>query len=303
MSNNLVERILKWAEYDRLVRVSNAVDSRTMADCDAHIDERHAAVEAFDAYVFLAEEAGPRPTKAELVDLATSTTPPGLCWHLGGYSPVESWQCELPVGHDGDDHSGEGCTWTEGRPYTGLNGGYSAEPGLDSNRLIERRMLPIPPDGAFCDHSTMTQCCEDIECGHLFCPCGISWDEESEGHFTMDDMIFIDDELAIGDLGKSTPRFVEPTDRSVDPMDRAPFLRERWQPGIRAPLNRAESDLLSDIYRWPEPDYSVKPLALEPFIKTKSKYGRSPKSTSLDRNGRVRAKVLREAGHRRHGAS
>jgi hypothetical protein len=30
-----------------------------------------------------------------------------------------------------------------------------------------------------CDHSAMTECCDG--CGHFSCPCGITWDEGSEG--------------------------------------------------------------------------------------------------------------------------
>lgn len=43
------------------------------------------------------------------------------------------------------------------------------------------RMLPIPPLGAFCDHAAMVECCEG--CGHFSCPCGVEWDDGSEGEF------------------------------------------------------------------------------------------------------------------------
>ena len=42
-----------------------------------------------------------------------------------------------------------------------------------------RRMLAIPPAGAFCDHRKMREC--HSGCGHFSCPCGVSWDEGAEG--------------------------------------------------------------------------------------------------------------------------
>lgn len=44
-----------------------------------------------------------------------------------------------------------------------------------------RRTLAIPPAGAFCDHASMVECCDG--CGHFSCPCGVDWDEGSEGGF------------------------------------------------------------------------------------------------------------------------
>lgn len=44
-----------------------------------------------------------------------------------------------------------------------------------------RRVVAIPPLGAFCDHAKMTECCDG--CGHFSCACGVAWDEESEGGF------------------------------------------------------------------------------------------------------------------------
>ena len=41
--------------------------------------------------------------------------------------------------------------------------------------------LAFMPAGAECDHSAMTECCPG--CGHLSCPCGITWDEGSEGEW------------------------------------------------------------------------------------------------------------------------
>lgn len=43
------------------------------------------------------------------------------------------------------------------------------------------RMLAIPPPGAFCEHAAMVECHEG--CGHFLCPCGVSWDDGSEGEF------------------------------------------------------------------------------------------------------------------------
>ncbi len=47
---------------------------------------------------------------------------------------------------------------------------------------VTSRRLPIPPAGAFCDHTAMAEChpatCEGQEgCGHFTCPCGIAWDD------------------------------------------------------------------------------------------------------------------------------
>ena len=55
------------------------------------------------------------------------------------------------------------------------------ELGLRVPEEPPRRMLAIPPAGAFCDHARMSECCEG--CGHFSCPCGINWDEGSEGGF------------------------------------------------------------------------------------------------------------------------
>lgn len=49
----------------------------------------------------------------------------------------------------------------------------------DYQPAITRRALPIPPDGAFCTHTKMTEC--HPGCGHFSCPCGVFWDEGSEG--------------------------------------------------------------------------------------------------------------------------
>lgn len=40
------------------------------------------------------------------------------------------------------------------------------------------------PDGAFCDHTDMVECCPG--CGHFNCPCGVSWDEGFEGDEYLD---------------------------------------------------------------------------------------------------------------------
>jgi len=46
---------------------------------------------------------------------------------------------------------------------------------------ITTRRLPIPPPGAFCDHSAMAECHPPADgrpgCRHFACPCGIAWDE------------------------------------------------------------------------------------------------------------------------------
>ncbi len=53
-----------------------------------------------------------------------------------------------------------------------------------SNLIVDdapRRTLQIPPASAFCDHSMMSECC--VGCGHFSCPCGVNWDEGSDGGF------------------------------------------------------------------------------------------------------------------------
>lgn len=49
----------------------------------------------------------------------------------------------------------------------------------DYQPAITRRALPIPPNGAFCTHAKMKEC--HLGCGHFACPCGVYWDEGSEG--------------------------------------------------------------------------------------------------------------------------
>lgn len=56
-------RTAAWAEYDRLVKVSDAVDARTSPDNESDIRERAAAVDAFDKQGDVAEALGPRPAK------------------------------------------------------------------------------------------------------------------------------------------------------------------------------------------------------------------------------------------------
>lgn len=52
---------------------------------------------------------------------------------------------------------------------------------VEDNDLNKSYTLPIPPKEAFCDHSQMKEC--HPGCGHFSCPCGISWDEGSEGNY------------------------------------------------------------------------------------------------------------------------
>lgn len=62
-------RVVAWAEYDRLVKVSDAVDARTSADDERDIPERAAAVDAFDAQGDIAEALGPRVGHDEILFL------------------------------------------------------------------------------------------------------------------------------------------------------------------------------------------------------------------------------------------
>lgn len=101
------------------------------------------------------------------------------------------------------------------------------------------------PNGAFCNHETMAECCEG--CGHFHCPsCGLTWDEFAEGSWELEDaddapqspveikqnktFAIIDVELANGNFITAEGIEQDPKHRTVVVTDAGGNILGCWKP-------------------------------------------------------------------------